>query len=186
MEKTEEEIKAEKLKKEKNKGKDIPNSGETENNDREEDINISKIVDELMPSYPNVTRGIIYEATMSINNEVFLANYLSEQNSLNSYTERDLTIGDLFLKNDPSELNAVLDLGGKIGLSKSMTIMAAGFLGIGKTVYNIVTNDDIRKKLDDIDLSHSKKLIEKANALTGKVEEKDKQSEDVNKNKEGK
>lgn len=162
-----------------------PNSEGNSSNEGEEDVNISTLVNELMPSYPNVPRGVIYEATMSINNEVFLANYLAEKEISNTYTEGDLTIGDLFLKNDPSELNSVLNLGSKIGLSKSMTILAAGLLGIGKTVYHVLTNDDIRNKLDDIDLNHSKKLIEKANALTNKVGEKEINHDNNNNNKKG-
>lgn len=143
-------------------------NAEQTNPESDNNMDVSKLVDQLMEAYPNVARGVVYEATVSINNETFLANYLAEQERINTYTEGELTVGDLFLKNDPSELHAVLDLGGKIGLSKSMTIMVSGLLGIGKTLYHVMTNDDIRKKLDDIDLNHSKRLIEKANALTNK------------------
>lgn len=125
----------------------------------------SELVTELSKIYPNTPRGIVFEAVMGCKNESFLTLYLQEQEAKHTYVDRELTIGDLFSTGDNKEMSTVVQFGKKAKLSKALTIGAAIGLSLAKSLYSIVTDDVIKKDLDEIDITHSEELLAKAKAL---------------------
>lgn len=148
-----------------------------------EEEDILALVTQLQTAYPNVPRGTIYEAVNSIKHEEFLLNHLKDLEARNTHVERAMTIGDLFTVNDNREVNTIVGFGKKAGLSKGITIAAAIALSLSKTVYSIFSDDSVKSQLDEIEINHSKNLLERAKALAKADSNNDEKS---NKNKETK
>lgn len=149
-----------------------------------ENLEIGELVDELCIVYPDIPRGTVYEAVLSTKSESFLTNYLIERQAMHTKVEGEMTLGDLFSSGDNREVKTIVGFGKKTGMSKPVTIAMTIAMALSRTIYNIATDDDVKTELDEIDITHSKNLLEKAKALT--KDEKDEQKNEPKNKKETK